>query len=158
MADTGSNTWSATLTPHRSLSRRGFLLLMGIVASLNAAVSIYFYVNGAWPIIGFMGLDVALLWWAFSRNYADALVAERLEITAHDLVLRRRSARAPESEQRFTRRWVRVELEEDRERELVGSLYLRFKGERTEIGRFLSPQERLTLAKALRVALAMPSG
>jgi uncharacterized membrane protein len=146
--------WSATLTPNRSLGRRGFLLLMTVVVTLNAAVGLYFYVQGAWPIIGFMGLDVALLWWAFSRSYADARIAERLEITAHELVLRRRDVTKRETEQRFVRRWVRVELDEDSERELVGSLYLRFKGERTEIGNFLSPAERKTLAGALRSALA----
>lgn len=154
MAESGTNIWSATLTPNRSLGRRGFLVLMGIVIALNAGVSAWFYVQGAWPIVGFMGLDVLLLWWAFSRSYADARVAERIEIREHDLVLRRRSARKPETEQRFVRRWVRVELDEDRERELVGSLYLRFKGERTEIGSFLSPAERKTLARALRTALA----
>ncbi len=154
MVETSFDSWSATLTPHRSLGRRGFIILMAVVIGLNVAVSLYFYVQGAWPIIGFMGLDVALLYWAFNRNYADARVAERIEINDRDLVLRRRSARKPETVQRFMRRWVRVELLEDRERELIGPLYLRFKGKRTEIGSFLSPRERLSLARALRAALA----
>lgn len=153
MQETTVTTWSATLTPNRSLGRGGFILLMAIVVALNAGVSLYFYVQGAWPIVGFMGMDVALIWWAFRRNYADARVAERLEINSHDLVLRRRSARHPETELRFVRRWVRVELDEDAERELVGSLYLRFKGERTEIGAFLAPAERRKLASALHRAL-----
>jgi uncharacterized membrane protein len=154
MTEAQATIWSATLTPNRSLGRRGFVVLMIVVAALNAGASFFFYVQGAWPIVGFMGLDVALLYWAFSRNYADARIAERVEITEHELVLRRRQMKRPETERRFVRRWVRVELDEDRERELVGSLYLRFKGERTEIGKFLSPAERKTLAGALRKALA----
>lgn len=154
MTEPNSTMWSATLTPNRSLGWRGFFVLMAVVIALNAGVSLYFYVKGAWPIVGFMGLDVALLWWAMSRNFADARVAERLEITEHELILRRREAKKPETERRFVRRWVRIELDEDRERELVGSLYLRFKGERVEVGRFLAPSERKVLAGALRLALA----
>lgn len=154
MTEPQTTIWSATLTPNRSLGRRGFIVVMTMVIALNAGVSFYFYVRGAWPIVGFMGLDVALLWWAFSRSYADARIAERLEITEHELVFRRRDMKKPETERRFVRRWVRVELDEDRERELVGSLFLRFKGERTEIGGFLSSLERKQLASALKMALA----
>lgn len=148
--------WAATLTPHRSLGPTGFHALMAAVGGVNLFAAIYFYVQGAWPIVGFMGLDVALLYWAFKRNYADARVAERIEITDHDVVVRRWEAKRPETEKHFVRRWVRVELKEDRERELVGPLYLWFKGERTEIGAFLPPHERKDFAKALQAALASP--
>ena len=154
--DEAPKPWAATLTPHRSLSRRGFYVLMSVVTAINLAVSIYFYVEGAWPIIGFMGLDVVLIYWAFARNYADAAVAERIEIDTHEVVLRRRKAKRPEVEKRFVRRWLRVELKEDRERELIGPLYLWFKGEATEIGAFLPPHERKDFAKALQAALVSP--
>ena len=62
----------------------------------------------------------------------------------------------PPEEQRFARRWVQVDLEEDRERELVGPLYLRFDGKRTEIASFLGAQERLSFANALKAALINP--
>lgn len=156
MDEAQRKTWAATLTPHRSLSRRGFHILMAIIAGLNLTAGLFFYVRGAWPIVGFMGLDVALVYWAFSRNYADANIAERIEITEHDVVLRRRQAKRPESEKRFVRRWVRVELKEDKERELIGPLYLWFKGERTEVGAFLPPHERRDFAKALQAALVSP--
>jgi uncharacterized membrane protein len=94
-----------------------------------------------------MGLDVALIWWAFHANFADARRAEHIEITRDELVLRRHEERKPAQEQRFARRWVRVELEEDRERELVGSLYLRFRGKRTEIASFLGARERLAFPR-----------
>ena len=86
----------------------------------------FFYVIGAWPVVGFMGLDVALIWWAFRANFADARRAEHIEITSDELVLRRLAEDRPAQEQRFARRWVRVELEEDRERELVGPLISAF--------------------------------
>ena len=149
-------TWRATLTPHRSMSRDGFVILMSVIAGMNFAGGLFFYVIGAWPVLGFMGLDVALIWLAFRANFADARRAEHIEITAHELVLLRLAERKPSQEQRFARRWVRVELEEDRERELIGSLYLRFRGKRTEIASFLGAQERLAFAKALKTALTNP--
>jgi uncharacterized membrane protein len=117
---------------------------------------LFFYVIGAWPVVGFMGLDVALIWWAFRANFADARRAEHIEITADELVLRRLAENRPVQEQHFARRWVRVELEEDRERELVGPLYLRLGGKRTEIARFLGAKERLSFANALKTALINP--
>jgi uncharacterized membrane protein len=156
MDDTKPKTWRATLTPHRSLSRQGFLILMTVIVGLNLTVGMFFYVIGAWPVVGFMGLDVALIWWAFRANFADARRAEHIEITSDELVLRRFAEDRPTHEQRFARRWVRVELEEDRERELIGPLYLRFGGKRTEIASFLGAQERLSLANALKTALINP--
>jgi uncharacterized membrane protein len=156
MDDGKPKTWRATLTPHRSLSRQGFVILMSAIAGFNFIVGMVFYVIGAWPVLGFMGLDVALIWWAFRANFADARRAEHIEITADELVLRRLAENRPVQEQRFARRWVRVELEEDRERELVGPLYLRLGGKRTEIARFLGAKERLSFANALKAALINP--
>lgn len=156
MDKTNPKTWRATLTPHRSLSREGFVILMSVIAGMNFAGGLFFYVIGAWPVIGFMGLDLALIWLAFRANFADARRAEHIEITAHELVLERIAERRSPQVYRFMRRWVRVELEEDRDRELIGSLYLRFRGKRTEIASFLGAQERLALAQALKAALTNP--
>ena len=156
MDETNPKTWRATLTPHRSLSPKGFVILMAVIAGFNFAYGLFFYLIGALPVVGFMGLDVALVWWAFRANFADARRAEHIEITSHELVLRRLAERKPAQEQRFSRRWVRVELQEDRERELIGPLYLRFRGKRTEIASFLGAQERLAFARALNAALINP--
>ena len=156
MDKTNPKTWRATLTPHRSLSPDGFVILMSVFAGFNFAYGLFFYLIGAWPVVGFMGLDVALIWWAFRANFADARRAEHIEITAEELVLRRLAESRPSQELRFARGWVRVELEEDRERELIGPLYLRFGEKRTEIASFLGAQERLSFANALKAALINP--
>jgi uncharacterized membrane protein len=156
MEQTNPKSWRATLTPHRSLTRQGFIILMGVIAGLNFGIGLFFYIIGAWPVVGFMGLDVALVWWAFSKNFADARRAERIEITAHEVVLEKMSEKYPPRQQRFVRRWVRVELEEDKDRELIGSLYLRFQGKRTEIASFLGAEERQAFAKELQAALVNP--
>lgn len=156
MDESNSKVWQATLTPHRSLNRQGFYVLMGLVVLVNLVVAGMFVALGAWPIAGFAGLDVLLVWWAFRVNFADARKLERISITEHELVLDRESERHPPEQQRFVRRWVRVELEEDQERELIGRLLLVSGGSRVAVGEFLGPEERKTLADALKSALAIP--
>lgn len=151
-----SKVWQATLTPHRSLDRNGFYILMGLVILVNLVVAGVFVALGAWPIAGFAGLDVLLVWWAFRVNFADARKVERISITEHELVLEREGERHPLEQKRFVRRWVRVELEEDVDRELIGRLLLVSGRIKEPVGEFLGPEERKTLATALKAALAIP--
>jgi uncharacterized membrane protein len=147
-------SWSVTLTPHRSLSREGFVALMGVLVFINLVVGLFFLVAGAWPITGFMGLDVLLVWWAFRRNYADAKRAERIVVAGDQVTLHRLSSKGRSEALEFNRRWLRVELEFDEAREIVGRLLLSYRGALTEVGSFLGADERQSLSKALRQALA----
>ncbi|MGA8397610.1 MAG: DUF2244 domain-containing protein, partial [Pseudolabrys sp.] len=73
--------FSATLTPHRSLNRVGFLILMLLFGSVSFITGILFLVVGAWPVLGFFGLDVLLLYWAFRLNYRHAKAYEQVIVT-----------------------------------------------------------------------------
>jgi uncharacterized membrane protein len=156
MDSNADQPFRATLRPYRSLGRKGFIALMAVLIGLNFVAGTAFYLLGAWPIAPFLGLDVALVWWAFRKNYSDALREERIEVTVHELILRRFDHDKQREELRFTRPWVKVELEEDRDRDLIGRLFLRFRGERIEIGRFLGAHDRKEVAALLRGALAKP--
>jgi uncharacterized membrane protein len=149
-----AKNWSVTLTPHRSLSREGFVALMAILVFINLAGGLLFLVAGAWPITGFMGLDVLLLWWAFRSNFADARRAERIVVEDDRVTLQRLSSAGQSETLEFNRRWLRVELEFDEAREIVGRLLLSYRGALTEVGSFLGADERKSLSKALRQALA----
>jgi uncharacterized membrane protein len=156
MQASNSKAWQATLTPHRSLTRQGFLAVMILVVLVNLVVGGLFMALGAWPVAGFAGLDILIIWWAFRANFADARQMERISITEHELILDKLRKDRPQETQRFVRRWVRVELEEDRDRELIGRLLLVSGATRVPIGDFLAPEERRTLADALKSALAIP--
>lgn len=156
MERSNPKAWQATLTPYRSLSKQGFIAVMTLVAVINLVVGALFVAIGAWPVVGFAGLDVLLIWWAFRANFADARRAERISITEHELILERLADLKQPEQLRFVRRWVRVVLEEDRDRELIGRLSLVCGQQRVHIGDFLAPDERRTLAQALKSALAIP--
>src|SRR5258708_8784550 len=64
--------FSALLTPHRSLNRAGFLVLMGFLSAVSFAAGLAFLLMGAWPVLGFFGLDALALYWAFPINFPHA--------------------------------------------------------------------------------------
>jgi uncharacterized membrane protein len=147
-------SWSVTLTPHRSLNREGFVALMAVLVLLNFAGGLLFLVAGAWPITGFMGLDVLLVWWAFRQNFADAQKAERISVRDDLVTLQRFSNTGTPEHLEFNRRWLKVELEFDEARDMVGRLLLSYRGALTEVGAFLGREERQSLSKALQSALS----
>jgi uncharacterized membrane protein len=150
-----SMMWRVTLLPHRSLNRTGFIGLMLAIGLANFVVAVVFASAGAWPVAGFCGLDVILIWLAFQLNFASARQAERIEINDENVIVERLAHRRQAEVTHLARPWVGVELEERAGGDLVGSLYLRSRGIRHEIGSFLGSEERKQLALELKRALAV---
>jgi uncharacterized membrane protein len=148
--------FSITIAPHRSLSPFGFAILLSVVAAMNLAVGFLFWYLGAWPVVGFMGVDVPLIYLAFRWSYRRARRHEDLLVTAIDLQLSRFAENRLIERISFPRGFVHVDLDHDHDRELVGRLYLRSRGHAHEIASFLGGHERLALAQALNRALATP--
>ena len=69
------------LTPHRSLGPTGFLILMAVLGGVSFAAGIVFLLVGAWPVFGFFGLDVLLIYCAFRLNYRAARAYEEVTVT-----------------------------------------------------------------------------
>ena len=70
--------FDATLTPNRSLSPRGFAILMVAVCGVGCVAGLAFFLAGAWPVMGFFGLDVALIYLAFRISFRRAAMHESL--------------------------------------------------------------------------------
>jgi uncharacterized membrane protein len=144
--------FAARLTPHRSLSRTGFLLLMAVLGGVSFAAGMVFLVLGAWPVFGFFGLDVLLVYWAFRANYRDARAYEDVMVTTSELRVRKVSPRGQVSEWLFNPVWAKLDYEIDEEFGLQ-RLYLVSRGRRLPIASFLPPQEKESFAAALAAAI-----
>jgi uncharacterized membrane protein len=142
--------FDATIHPHRSLSPQGFRRLMGCVAAASTAVGLAFFLSGAWPIVGFMGLDVLVLYLAFKASYRSAADYERVELTSSRLLVERVQAKRRLS-WTFQPGWLRVSLEDPPRHR--SQITLSSHGRHLVVGRNLSPRERLDFADALRAAL-----
>ena len=144
--------FSARLTPHRSLNRTGFLVLMVFVAAVSFAAGVAFLLMGAWPVFGFFGLDLLVIWWAFRINFRRAAAVEEISVTPSELRVRRVSHRGHVVEWVLNPLWVRLDQKGDAEFG-IERLYLVSRGRWVSIGSFLGPDEKASFAKALLAAL-----
>lgn len=144
------------LTPHRSLSPAGFTLLMVLFGATCFVTGILFLAIGAWPVLGFFGLDVLLLYVAFRLNYRAARAYEVVELDDGELSVTRVDAEGRSERLALASYWARVDLK----RHPDGSNELRVgaQGRETIVGRFLSNEDREALWVALREALLAARG
>jgi uncharacterized membrane protein len=141
----------AVLHPYRSLPRRGFFILMAFLAAASVVAGVSCILAGAWPIFGFFGLDVALVYVAFRASYHSARQHEWVRLTERSLTVERVSARGQRRRWRFEPAWIRVVFVEQDE---TNSLTLASHGRSLVVGSFLAPGERRSFAAQLKAALA----
>lgn len=144
--------FAAELSPHRSLSENGFLILMLVFGGASFAAGIVFWMLGAWPVIGFFGLDVAILYFALRANFRHARAREQISITPSELRFRRITHRGHVVEWTFNPLWVRIEEVSDPDFGME-SLALVSRGRKVSIANVLGPDEKASFARALTLAL-----
>jgi len=144
--------FAAVITPHRSLSRAGFITLMTTICGISFTGGLFFLSIGAWPVFGFMGLDVLLIYLAFRANYRAAAAYEQIRVTASELNFRKVSARGQVTEWSFNPVWTRLDREDHEDFGLL-RLFLVSRGQRLAVAGELSPPERESFAEALAAAL-----
>jgi len=145
--------FSETLTPHRSLGRVGFLVLILLFGAVSFVTGMLFLALGAWPVFGFFGLDVLLLYWAFRLNYRHANAYEQVTVTSSVLRIRKVSHLGHVREWVLNPLWVKldkVEMEEFG----IDRLFLVSRGKKLAIATFLGPDEKAGFARELGRALS----
>ena len=144
--------FSAVLTPHRSLSAIGFLIVMTAVGAVSFTAGMVFLLIGAWPVVGFFGLDALLVYLAFRANYRAGTAFEEVSVTPSQLLVRKVNHRGNVSEWTLNPAWVRLEREVHEEFG-IERLLLVSQGRKLSIAGFLSPNEKATFAGALTAAI-----
>lgn len=145
--------FSATLTPYRSLPPSGFLILMLLFGGTCFVAGFFYLIIGAWPVFAFFGLDVLILFIAFRLNYRQARAYEEIIVRRDLILIQRVNPKGKATELRFNPFWVRLQLTKDDE-DIVREISLSAKGERTQIGGFLNPDDKTSFAKAFGAALS----
>ncbi|WP_333587493.1 DUF2244 domain-containing protein [Phenylobacterium sp.] len=147
----GAYFMDAVITPNRSLSQRGFVILIAVITGVNALTALIFLRMGATLVPIFLGLDVVAITVAFLVSFHAARQVERVQVTAHEVRVLRQTPRAQAlvwtSPTAFTR--VGVEVEDE---ETVG-VKLMLSGKVAKVAAALSPRERADFARALESAI-----
>lgn len=144
--------YQVTLAPYRSLSQRGFVVVMAVVGLVSFVSGVAFLAMGAWPVFGFFGLDVLLIYFAFKANYKSAGAREHILITATVVEVRHVPVRGPQREVRLNPFWTRLWRHDDEDHGTL-DVALISRGRATPVGRFLGPNEKAVLAEDLTKAL-----
>ena len=143
--------FEALLYPHRSLGRRGYLILTIGTATIIGLYGLVFLILGAWPIFGFLGGEWFLFWYLFTRHHRGNARSERIRLYADHLIFERRDAKGAVVVERLQPYWLNVILERADAQD--NALYLRSHGRSIPVGDFLSPDERRDLARELKDVL-----
>jgi uncharacterized membrane protein len=129
---------------------------MAAVSGVSFVAGLVFYLAGAWPVMGFFGLDVALIYVAFKLNYRSGRLYETVELTRDRLTWTRVHPSGRREEFACNPYWARVSLKEWPDGRT--DLRLAAQGRELTFGRFLTDGERRDLASALEDALLAARG
>jgi uncharacterized membrane protein len=146
----------AVLTPHRSLGPRGFLILMAALGGVSFVTGMVFLIAGAWPVLGFSGLDVLIVYVAFKLNYRAARLRELVDLTPERFILTRVHPSGRQETFDCNPYWARINLREWPDGRTL--LSIAAQGREYAFGRFLTDDERRDLASALKEALLAARG
>ncbi|MFT0892626.1 DUF2244 domain-containing protein [Pseudochelatococcus sp. G4_1912] len=144
--------FAARITPHRSLGREAFRITMTLICLASVISSLPFVMMGAWPVVGFFGIDLLALYIAFRINFRRANSFEEIWLSRVELLMRKVSHHGVRREWHFNPLWTRLERQIHAD---FGVEKLTFisRGQRVTVGDALSPPERESLGQALHTAL-----
>lgn len=144
--------FEALLTPYRSLGKTGFRVLMGAIISCWLFVCFAFWSIGAWPIIGFFGLDVLAIYLAFRWNYRAANAREEISVSRAALHIRKFDPSGKLIAHEFHPFRTRFRIARKPEFGIT-SMHVESREKRVLIGGFLNPDDRESFASAFTHAL-----
>ncbi len=134
------------------MGSRGLRIVVATMAIAATIPAIAFYSLGAWPIIGFLGVDVLLVWWALSASVRDGRRYEQVTLWPDQLEFKQVDGAGKESLQRFSPHAVKLVIDRDFNERTTG-LHLRTPDNDIVLGAFLNADEKSSFAKAFGTAL-----
>jgi uncharacterized membrane protein len=149
--------FAATLTPHRSLSRRGYRYVIALACVLASVPGIVFFSLGAWPIVGFLGLDVLAIGWALAASMKSGKQYEVVTLWPDELEVKRVAPNGKAEITRFNPFFVKLVIDRDFNERTTG-LHLRTRDTDLTIGAFMNPDDKASFAKVFGTALKKARG
>jgi uncharacterized membrane protein len=145
----GSGVRRFELAPRCSLTPRGARIFVFTCATGTFGVAGCFALQGFWPILPFAGLEIALLAWAVRASLRKGAERETI-IVSEDFVTVQRTSVQGSGSSVFPRHWVKVKLHAPPAALHPSRLLLESHGCACEVGRFLTEDERRSLAARLK--------
>ncbi len=142
--------FEALIVPHRSLTRRGVLIVVAVMALLSCAVAVRFWLLGAWPVMAFSLVEVPLIVLLLSINQRRARASELIMLTTQELTVIRTDPAGRRRHVSLPSAWLKVDLDPGRG---IPRVILSSHGRNCEVGAFLHEPDKRSLFEALSDAL-----
>jgi len=150
MSPTETPAFEALIVPHRSLTRKGIMIVVGAVAVLSSTIALRFWLLGAWPVVVFSLVEAPLLVLLLMINLRRARASELIMLNTYELTVIRTDHTGRRNQDSLPAAWLRIDLEEGRG---VPRVVLSSHGRGCEVGAFLHEPDKMSLFEALRDAL-----
>ncbi len=137
------------LKPNRSLTRSTFYLIIVLLLLISISVGTFFYTIGAWPVIGFFGLDILLFTFIFYFHNKSLKISERIILTKKEMVIEKVKPFRKNLIVKFAPpNWINITLKKSIYNKT--RLIIHSHGSAIFVGDFLTKVEKIKLANSLR--------
>jgi len=146
-----TNLYSLTLKPYRSLNKLGFFLIMFVLCVFSFITGIIFMKKGAWPVFGFFGLDVLLVYICFKINFRKGKEYEVIHLTKKELIIKKYGPKKLKKIYIFNPNWLNIKILNPNSHS--SKIKIISKNKSITIGSFLKPEERIEIVELLKKTL-----
>ena len=146
------NLYTLTLKPYRSLGKIGFFLIMFILCMFSFIAGIMFMKQGAWPVFGFFGLDVLLVYICFKINFRKGKEYEVINLTKKELIIKKYGPKELKKIYTFNPNWLKIKILNSNS--YSSKIKIISKNKSVTIGSFLRPDERIEIVESLKKAFS----
>ena len=151
MINKKNKLYEISLYPYRSLNKTGFFILMFSLGLISFVAGIIFMIKGAWPVFGFFGLDILLVYIFFKINFRSGKKKEILILTKNQLIIEFYNSKKISKTYYLDAHWLQIRLSKLKNE--MSKLKISSKNKSIIIGSFLRYQEKIDVVKSLKKAL-----
>jgi len=143
--------YSITLKPYRSLNKIGFITMMVVLSGFSFITGIIFMKKGAWPVFGFFGLDILLVYIFFRLSYKSGKEFEVINLTKKKLIIKKYKEKKIIKTYILDANWVKIQIQNPLEHS--SKLQISSKNKSIIIGSFLRLDEKIEVLQNIENAL-----
>ena len=143
--------YSITLKPYRSLNKIGFITMMVVLCGFSFITGIIFMKKGAWPVFGFFGLDILLVYIFFRLSYKSGKEFEVINLTKKKLIIKKYKEKKIIKTYILDANWVKIQIQNPLEHS--SKLQISSKNKSIIIGSFLRLDEKIEVLQNIENAL-----
>ncbi len=151
MINKNNKLYEISLYPYRSLNKTGFFILMFSLGFVSFVAGIIFMIKGAWPVFGFFGLDVLLVYIFFKINFRSGKKKEVLILTKNKLIVEFYDSKKISKTYYLDANWLQIHLSKLKNE--MSKLKISSNGKSVIVGAFLRHQEKMAILRSLKKVL-----